>query len=235
MKQKLAIIGGSSGIGLAAARQAAAEFDVVISARSPAKLTAALQQIGHGASGQVLDYADSASIQQFFAATGAVDHLILCAAEPAAWGAFNTLKPETLSAAFNSKFWGYFHSLQAALPSLRRDGSVSFVTGAAGRASIPATAGLAAVNGAIERMAMTLAKELAPLRVNVVSPGLVDTPAYDAMPSPQKQAMFAATAARLPVGHAGTASDIAAVLVMLLHNTYISGAVLDVDGGARLG
>lgn len=162
-KEKVAVIGGSSGIGLAAAQRLAAEgFSVVVSARTRERVEAAVKTIGAGVSGHVLDYGNRQGIAAFFKAMGSFDHLVLAAAGPAAWGAFGELKAETLEGAFQSKFWGYFHSLQTALPQLRSDGSITLVSGAAARAAIPGTAGLAAVNGAIERMGMTLARELAP-------------------------------------------------------------------------
>jgi NAD(P)-dependent dehydrogenase (short-subunit alcohol dehydrogenase family) len=235
-KEKVAVVGGSSGIGLAAARRLAAEgFDVVVSARTRERVETAVNTTGAGASGHVLDYANRQSIAAFFEATGPFDHLVLTAAGPAAWGAFGELKAETLEAAFRSKFWGYFHTLQAALPTLRGDGSITLVSGAAARAAIPGTAGLAAVNGAIERMGMTLARELAPRRVNVLSPGVVDTPAYDGMPAQQKAAMLQDSAARLPLRRYGQPADIAEAVLFLVREPYITGAVLDVDGGARLG
>jgi len=232
--EKVVIIGGSSGMGLASAKRLAAKgYAVVISARSQARVAQAVATIGSGATGFPLDYADRASIAAFFEKVGPFDHLLLAGSGPAAWGAFNELKPEALASAFAGKFWGYFHSLQAALPGLRKDGSVTLITGAAARAAIPGTSGVAAVNGAIERLAMTLAKELAPLRVNVLSPGLVDTPAYDWMPSEQKQGMLKDAAARLPVQRVGQPDDIAEAVLFLVRERYITGAVLDVDGGAR--
>ena len=235
-KEKVVIVGGSSGIGLAAAQRLAAEgYGVVVSARAPERVEAAVKTIGAGASGHVLDYANRRSIAAFFEAAGPFDHLVLTAAGPAAWSAFAELKAETLESAFRSKFWGYFHTLQAALPSLRGDGSVTLVSGAAARAAIPGTAGLAAVNGAIERMGVTLARELAPRRVNVLSPGVVDTPAYDGMPAEQKTAMLQGAAARLPLRRYGQPADLAEAILFLVREPYITGAVLDVDGGARLG
>jgi len=149
--EKAVIIGGSSGMGLASARRLAAEgYAVVVSARSQARIAQAVAQIGSGATGFPLDYAERSGITAFFEVVGSFDHLLLAGAGPAAWGAFGDLKGEVLSGAFDSKFWGYFHCLQAALPTIRKDGSVTLITGAAARAAIPGTAGLAAVNGAIE-------------------------------------------------------------------------------------
>lgn len=235
-KEKIAIVGGSSGIGLASARQLVTEgYEVVISARSAEGGQQALALIGSGASAFPLDYADAAGIASFFERVGPFDHLLLAGAGPSAWGAFGELKAATLSDAFASKFWGYFHCLQAALPGLRQNGSIVLVTGAAARAAIPGTAGLAAVNGAIERMGLTLAKELAPLRVNVLSPGIVDTPAYDWMAPEQKSGMLQGAAAKLPVQRYGRVEDIAEAVRFLIRNRYVTGTVLDVDGGARLG
>jgi NAD(P)-dependent dehydrogenase (short-subunit alcohol dehydrogenase family) len=108
------------------------------------------------------------------------------------------------------------------------------LAGAASRTAMHGTAGLAAVNGAITQMAMTLAKELAPLRINVVSPGLVDTPAYDGLPAEAKRGMFEAAARSLSVGRTGTSEDIAGAIEFLLENNFTTGALLDVDGGARM-
>ena len=107
--------------------------------------------------------------------------------------------------------------------------------GAAARFTLPGTAGLAAVNGAIERMGLTLAKELAPRRVNVLSPGLVDTPAYDWMAPEARRGMLEGAAAKLPVQRVGTPEDIAEAVLFLVRSPYVTGTVLDMDGGARLG
>lgn len=111
---------------------------------------------------------------------------------------------------------------------------MTFLTGGASRTAIPGTSGLAAVNGAINCMAYTLAKELAPLRVNVISPGLIDTPAYDWMSEDEKQAFFKQMGGGLPVKRIGQPQEIAGAILLLIGNGFITGAVLDVDGGARL-
>ena len=165
---------------------------------------------------------------------GRVDHLVLVGAGPAAWGAFGQIGVDALRAAVEAKLFGYWNALQAALPVLRRDGSVTMLTGAAARAAMPQTAGLAAVNGGIERMALTLAVELAPIRVNVVSPGLVDTPAYDGMPAEAKRALFEAAERSLPTGRTGRPEDIADAVTFLAGNGFATGSVVDVDGGARI-
>lgn len=97
-------------------------------------------------------------------------------------GPIATLDPEQLAAGFEGEFWPFPRILQAALPHLRADGSVTFVTASSARAAFPGTAGLAAINGALEAMVPPLAVELAPLRVNAVSPGVIDTVGWNNVP-----------------------------------------------------
>lgn len=234
-QQRILIIGGSNGMGLAAARSLARDgAEVLIAGRSQAKLDAALATIEGRAAGYVADFTDQASLAALFERIGRIDHLVLAASANAAWGPFASIDAPALRAALDGKLIGYWQSLQAALPHLRRDGSVVMLSGAASRTAMPGTAGLAAVNGAITQMGQTLARELAPLRVNVVSPGLVDTPAYDGLPADAKAGMFAGAAKSLPVGRTGTPEDVAAAIAYLLDNGFTTGALLDVDGGARM-
>lgn len=233
-KQRILIIGGTSGMGLASARRLVeAGADVIVSGRDTARLDAAVTSLGGSAAGIAADVTDRTSLEALMHRIGRLDHLVLAAAGAAAWGPFAQLPVEAVRTALNIKLLGYWQSLQAALPILRRDGSVVFMTGAASRVAMNGTAGLAAVNGGITQMAHTLAKELAPLRVNVVSPGLVDTPAYDGLPAEAKSGMFAAAAKSLPVGRTGVPDDIAQCVEMLLSNTFATGMLLDIDGGAR--
>jgi NAD(P)-dependent dehydrogenase (short-subunit alcohol dehydrogenase family) len=234
-QQRILIIGGSNGMGLATARSLARQgAEVLIAGRSQDKLDAALAGIEGRAAGYVADFTDPASLAALFQRVGRIDHLVLAASANAAWGPFSAIDATALRAALEGKLIGYWQSLQAALPHLRRDGSVVMLSGAASRTAMPGTAGLAAVNGAITQLGQTLARELAPLRVNVVSPGLVDTPAYDGLPVEAKAGMFAGAAKSLPVGRTGTPEDVAEAIVYLLGNGFTTGALLDVDGGARM-
>lgn len=235
-QQRILIVGGSTGMGLAAAQQLAAlQAEVVIVGRSRDNLDKALSTIQGRAAGYAADFTDAEAMTALCQRVGRIDHLVLAASSNAAWGPFASIPASALRDALEGKLLGYWRSLQAALPHLRRDGSVVMLSGAASRTAMPGTAGLAAVNGAITQMAQTLSVELAPLRVNVVSPGLVDTPAYDGLPAPAKAGMFAGAAASLPVGRTGTSDDVAHAIVYLLGNGFTTGAVLDVDGGARHG
>jgi NAD(P)-dependent dehydrogenase (short-subunit alcohol dehydrogenase family) len=141
---------------------------------------------------------------------------------------------EAVITALNMKLVGYLGAAQAALPTLAADGSITFLGGAAGRVALPGTVGLAVVNGALEAATRTMAKELAPRRVNLVSPGLTDTEAYDHLSPEQKQQMFAGAASRIPVGRTASATEVAQVVTLAVTNGFVSGAVLDIDGGLKV-
>lgn len=234
--QVVVVVGGSSGIGLGIAAAAAeAGARVVVAGRSRERLDAALAELGEPARGAQLDATDEGQVTRFFVDLGGLDHLVVTAAADLPFGLFAGLDVAAFRRGFDGKFWAFTHALRQALPSLRGDGSVTLVTGAAARAAMPGAAGVAAVNGAIQAMVPTLARELSPLRVNALSPGLVDTPVYAGMPDEARDAMYAQAARRLPVGRVGTPADLGGAALFLMTNGYTTGIVLDVDGGARLG
>ncbi|MBF0565328.1 MAG: SDR family oxidoreductase [Nitrospirae bacterium] len=233
--QRVVVIGGSSGIGLASAMVLAhAGARLVIVGRSEKKLVAAKTHFEADMESLSLDFSREGSVKIFFANLGKFDHLVLTADGFPAWGALKDIDTAALRKDFDNKFWGYFHCAKYALPHIREDGSITFVTGAASRKAIPGTAGLAAVNGAIVSMATTLAVEIAPIRVNAISPGLIDTPAYDLMEPAQKAAMFGHFSQSAPVKRIGKPEDIAGAILFVISNSFVTGTVIDVDGGIRL-
>jgi NAD(P)-dependent dehydrogenase (short-subunit alcohol dehydrogenase family) len=234
--QKVVVVGGSSGMGLATAKALVeADARVIIAGRSPEKLDSAREHIAGEVQTYSVDFTDEEAVKEFFEHFDKIDHLIVAASGPQAWGHFSQIEPGDLRNAFEAKFWGHFHCAKYALPHLRKDSSITFFAGAASRATLPGAAGVAAVNAAITGMAITMARELAPLRVNVISPGPVDTPAYDWMTPEEKGEFFKQMSVRLPVKRIGRAEEVAGAVLFLLNNSFITGAVLDIDGGMRLG
>jgi NAD(P)-dependent dehydrogenase (short-subunit alcohol dehydrogenase family) len=234
--QKVVVIGGSSGMGLAAAKRCASEgAQVTIASRNREKLARAAGQIGPDCRQAVLDMTDEKAVEALFSGFAGLDHLLLVGAGRPAWGSLREVTTEALMSAFQTKLLGYFLCAKHAAPIMSANGSILFTIGGAARAAIPGTAGLAAVNGGIVAMARTLAKELAPLRVNVISPGLVDTPAYAWMGEEDRKGFYQKMGASLPVGRIGSADDIAAMMIAIICNGFMSGSVVDVDGGASLG
>ncbi|MFF0414405.1 SDR family oxidoreductase [Kitasatospora sp. NPDC004745] len=233
--QHVVVMGGSSGIGEASAAAFAADgAEVVITGRDRERLDAAVARIGGKTTGHRVDAADAEAVAAFFAEVGTVDHLVVAVSGAAGSGPFAGLDLADLATGFDAKFWPQVRVLQAALPHLRQDGSVTLITAASARAAIPGTAGLAAINGALEAMVPPLAVELAPLRINAVSPGVIDTPWWDRVPVEQRTALFDGLAATTPVGRVGRAEDVARAIHLLAANTFVTGVVFDCTGGANL-
>jgi NAD(P)-dependent dehydrogenase (short-subunit alcohol dehydrogenase family) len=234
--QRVVVMGASAGIGEATARAFADDgAQVIITGRSKERLDEAAERIGFGVEARELDATDGAAVAGFFAGSGAVDHLVL-AVSPGAVGAgpLASLEQDALRQAFDGKFFAHVGVLRAALPVLRADGSVTLITAVSARSAYPGTAGLAAVNGALEAMVPGLAVELAPLRINAVSPGVIDTHWWHGMPEEQRDAFFASVAAASPVGRIGTPDDVAGAVRYLAAATFVTGTVLECAGGSNL-
>ena len=234
--QRVVIIGASAGIGEAAAMALAAKgAEVTITGRSKERLDQAAQRIGRPVHIAELDATSREALDAFFAATGTIDHLVLCASPGAVGvGPIATLDEAALRQAFDGKFFAHVKAIQAALPHLRQDGSVTLVTAASARAAFAGTAGLAAVNGALETIVAPLAVELAPLRVNAVSPGVIDTHWWGAMPEDQRRAYFDAAAAATPARRVGKPEDVAEAIAYLADAGFVTGTVLECTGGSNL-
>lgn len=233
--QRVVIMGGTSGIGLATARAAlAAGADVIVTGRDAAKLEAARSRLGTAAVAKQVDATSSGAAEAFFRALGPYEHLVLALSGGKGRGAFKELDLDDLRGGFEGKFWAHLQVLKAGHGSLRTGGSVTFITAVSARMARHGTAGLAAINGALEAMVPTLALELAPTRVNAVSPGVVETPWWDRLPADQRAAVFAEVAGSTPVGRIGRAEDVADAVVFLMRNGFVTGNVLVCDGGLRL-
>ena len=235
MSEKVVVIGGTSGMGLASAKLLHKYgYQVVITGREQNKVDEKCREIGAGVSGRILDFTDRKAINTFFKAEENLHHLVLVGAGPTAWGAFKDLRPLKLHKAFETKFWGYFHCAQVALTHLNQHGSITIFAGATGRCSMPNNSGLAAVNGAIISWAQTLAKEIGPIRVNTVSPGLIDTPVFDSMSNKDKEAIFTDFKRSAPINRVGQPEEVAQAVHFLISNLNVTGSVIDIDGGMRL-
>ena len=226
--KKVVVIGGSSGIGLATAELAKAQgADVVIASRSAAKLDPVAERLKVTAI--PTDVTSDQSVAELFRRTGPVDHVVLTAAQLRT-GPFKTVAMEDVRATMEGKFWGAWRVAREA--NIRPCGSLTLVTGFLSVRPRPNSAIVSAANGALESLSRALALELAPVRVNAVSPGVIDTPIRAAMPEAARKEMLAKTAAALPVGRVGMAEDIAQQIASFMTNGFATGSIVYIDGGA---
>jgi len=228
------VAGGSSGIGRAVAGLFAARgAEVILGARDRARLSEAAKGLCAPHRCLVFDIRDPRQVDQAVASLPeeGIDWLVISAAE-VAHGPFATQPVDDVRAMFDSKFWGAYRLVRAALPRLRTGGAVVLVSGVLSRRPGVNCAALGAACAALEGLARGLALELGPrLRVNCIAPGMVRTPLHDRHGPERREAMFAATGASLPVGRVGRASEVAQAVVMAATNGYLTGQVIDVDGG----
>ncbi|CAN5351033.1 SDR family oxidoreductase [soil metagenome] len=232
--QTVVVVGGTSGIGLRVAQQVIAQGGSAwIGGRSRGKLDQALALLGPRASGGTVDVAEPASIAAFFAPIGTIDHLFTPGASYVT-GPIGTLDEEAAQSPFRSKFWGQYWSVRYALPKLSAQASVVLMAGAAGARPMRGAAAYAACNSALEGLGRALALELAPRRVNTVSPGTVDSPLWRDRPQAQREAAYQASSAANALQRVGHVDEIADAVLFLMRNAYTTGSTLYPDGGYTL-
>ncbi|MDX8438666.1 SDR family oxidoreductase [Mesorhizobium australafricanum] len=228
------IIGGSSGIGLATAKRLVGPgMKVTITGRNEEKLKGAWKSLGGTVGKAVFDATKPDEVRNFFDELGPFDHLVLAASGGKGLGPFATLDLADIGSGVDEKIRPQLSCLQSALPSLNKAGSVTFISAVSAQIAAPGVAGIGAINGMLLTVAPILAVELKPLRVNVVAPGVIDTPWWDFLPDDQRQAVFAEYAGKTPVGRIGRAEDVAGAIAFLVSNGFMTGQVLTCDGGLR--
>ncbi|MCP3063681.1 SDR family oxidoreductase [Myxococcus sp. K38C18041901] len=233
-QQHVVVVGGSSGIGLGVARAALAQgASVTLASRSSEKLARAADLLGSPEQVRTcpVDATSEDSVRQLFGALGPVNHVVVTAVEARYLG----IREMDFAAArriFDSKLMAAFHVASHA--RIQPGGSLVFTTGIASLRPKPNGSVIAAVNGAIEAAVRAWALELAPVRVNALSPGWIDTPVWDAIVGESKGQVFEQHARRLPVGRIGTTLDVGHAALFLMGNGFTTGEVLRVDGGHPL-
>ena len=228
------IFGGSSGIGEATARAAKrAAHRVVIIGRDETKLAAASKRL-EGVETISADARDRKSVDAAFAKIGSVSNVVICVSGAKGAGAFKDLDLQQVREAFEEKTLAHFTIAQSALKWLKSGDSLTFVGATSTRAAMPGTAGLAAVNAAVEVVVPLLARELAPIRVNAVSPGIIDTEWWDALPKETKDGYFAGAEKILPVGRVGKPEEVANVIMCLIQTGFVTGSIYECNGGHHI-
>jgi len=234
---RILIVGGSSGMGLALAkRMLAIGAEVIIVGRNEDKLERAGAELQSAALSTVAaDITQEGQVADLFERVGRLDHIVSTAADIE--GAYELLPSLDLRAAqrvVESKFYGPLLLAKYGVPVLSPTGSITFTSGIAAYRPSARGSVVAAVNAGLEGLVRALAVEVAPIRVNAVSPGWVDTPIWTFVAGDKKDETLSAMAKRLPVGRVGQPEDIADAISFLMGNAFTTGTVLHVEGGHRL-
>jgi NAD(P)-dependent dehydrogenase (short-subunit alcohol dehydrogenase family) len=227
------VFGGSTGIGLATAMAVKAKgASVTLAGRTLAKLEAAADEIG-GARTAVADIADRKSVEAVFDGMTRVDHLVITAGGLPV-GRLADTDPDHLLSAIHERIAGALYAIKAALPLMPPTASIVLTGGQySDRPADNGSAVVAAAVRGVEALARSLALELKPIRVNVISPGLVETPLFDSFGTELRAAIFKQAADTLPGGRAGYPDEVAEAILLLLSNSYINAEVLHIDGAGR--
>jgi NAD(P)-dependent dehydrogenase (short-subunit alcohol dehydrogenase family) len=224
--QRVLIVGAGGGIGRATAEAfRAAGAYVVATGRDPTKLE------GVGSEIATLDFLDNEAVEAFFAGTAPFDHVVVTAAATKS-GPVGGLALDAAKASMESKFWGAYRIARAA--KINEGGSLTFVSGFLSHRPSPTSVLQGAINAALDALARGLALEKAPVRVNTVSPGLIDTPLWSGMAAVDREGMFERTAAKLPARRVGQPEDIADAILFVATNRFATGSTVTVDGGGTI-
>jgi NAD(P)-dependent dehydrogenase (short-subunit alcohol dehydrogenase family) len=229
------IIGRGSGIARAIADAVAeAGGSVIAAGRHQENLADAYHGSGVGASVETVDVTDEASVSALAGRIGGrLDHVVSTASARAR-GGYADLTKELVSASLTTKVIGPLLLAKHFAAKLPAGGSFLFMSGATALKPAPGMLAVAATNAAVDAVTAGLAVELAPVRVNAISPGTIDTGAYDALGAERKAALFAARSAGSPARRIGTPRDVAAVAVLALTSDFVTGVSIPVDGGEHL-
>ncbi|MEL6928668.1 MAG: SDR family oxidoreductase [Cyanobacteria bacterium J06600_6] len=230
--QNIVIIGGTSGIGRAVAKLVAEQgANLTIASRSTERLVKAAKEIGDRVQIDTIDTLNEDSVKEFFAQRNDIDHIINFAGDSMSGGVLDA-DVTTARKAMESKFWGQFYVGRYGGVKIKPNGSLIF-TGGSGPRPHQAIATVAA-NTALIVLIEALAKELAPVRVNAISPYYVNTPMWSGMVDKERQTLFDHVGKQLPIGRVAEIEDIAPAYLDVLQSTYMTGNNIPINGGALL-
>ncbi len=226
--KKAVVLGGSSGIGLATTNQLAGEgARVVAASRNPQR---AKDSVAEGVELRAIDVRDRAALAALFTDEAPFDILVNAATGGVrARGPFLEMDLDGYQASFD-KLWGYTNSVRLAAEHMDERGTIVLVSGTPARRAKPGQVSLASVGGAVEAFVRAVAPEIAPRRINVVSPGIIDTPMFGEDVEKRKEMLAGPTADHV-IPRPGTADEVASGILFLIKNDFVTGTTVDVDGG----
>lgn len=233
--KRVVVLGGSSGIGLAVAERAASEgAKVVIASSNAERVQKAIESVGGEVEGHAVDLSDERAVETFFAKLGRFDHLVYTAGDSLDLHDLASTDLKKARRAFELRYWSALAAVKYGSPSIDKGGSIVLTTGIAGQRPHKGWVVAASVCGTIEALTRALAIELAPIRVNAVSPGVVRTNLWQNMSTAERELFYERVGNSLPVGRAGEPHDIAQAYLFLMHEAFSTGQIVVVDGGTVL-
>jgi NAD(P)-dependent dehydrogenase (short-subunit alcohol dehydrogenase family) len=232
--QTVLVIGGSAGIGLETARRARAEgANVILTARNPERLQSAASEVG-ALSTAAFDATDFERLGRFFnELTTPIDHVLVTGPGPY-YAPLAKFDVEKARRDIEAHLLLPIQVAQNAARKVRPGGTLIFIGGTGGRRAAVGFALMSALTAAKPAMAMNLALELAPVRVNVIAAGFVDTPLSASLLGDELENRRNQLRAKLPIGRVVGPADVAALAVHIMTNTAVTGATFDIDGGQQL-
>lgn len=231
--KKILLVGGTSGIGFETARQAKQKGGIITIVGSDlSKTMTAAKELGTDQFAS-FDVANESEVRKGLSSFGTFDHIFVSAGGLVGAGAVLKTESSQLEMALQQRVMGAFYILKALLPKMT-EGSFIFTSGLYADRPASGSSAVASSVGAIESMVKALALELAPIRINAISPGVIDTPLMRGFLGDAKQDVYANLAASLPSRRIGLPSDIAKTALFLMESGYINGETIHVDGGGRL-
>src|SRR6202453_2810741 len=233
--ERVVILGGSSGIGLAVAEQAASQgTKIVIASSNAERVQKAVEPFGENAQGETVDLSDEQAIETLFTKLGAFDHLVFTAGDSLYLQDTATADLKQARRAFELRYWAALAAVKYGSKNIQKGGSIVLTTGVAGQRPHKGWVVAASVCGTIEALTRALALELAPIRVNAVSPGVVRTNLWQNMAAAEREQLYERVGNSLPVGRVGEPRDIAQAYLFLMQEGFGTGQSLVVDGGTVL-
>jgi NAD(P)-dependent dehydrogenase (short-subunit alcohol dehydrogenase family) len=233
--KRVVLLGGSSGIGLAVAHEVVAQGgEAVIASSNAPRVQQAVASLGGKTEGHTLDLSDEFAIQSFFQKVGDFDHLVITAGDSLKLDDLAGMDLNKARRAFELRYWGALTAVKYASVNIRKGGSIVLTTGIAGDRPQKGWVLAASVCGAVVSLTRALAVELAPLRVNAVSPGVVRTNLWQSIPEQDREKMYESVGKTLLVGRVGEVAEIARAYVFLMREGFSTGQVVVVDGGTVL-
>ena len=237
--KRVVVIGGTSGIGFAVAQAALADgaASVFVASSGADNVKSAVERLGKGADGAVMNVRDEASVASVFEQIGALDHLVYTAGD---WGSFRTPRPiaelnmAEADQAFTIRFWGAVMAVKHAASRIAKDGSITLTDGLIAHRPRKGAALSTAMAGAVEHLTQGLAVDLAPVRVNCICPGLVLTEVWNSIPEDTRQAQLLQMTAQQPLPRPGDPAELAQAYLFLMRGGYTTGQVLLIDGGRSI-